>query len=174
MPVLSLLPLWVFMYAKSLQPPEEEVTGPLAEGAVVYNACSSCHGAEGQGGTGYPLDHGEVLLTFPRIEDQLQFVYVGNQPFDGIPYGDPNRPGGQRIGGVQGAAGTMPAWGQTAGGSLTDVELLDVVCHERITLSGEDPTNEQALSWCTPDGEKYMQVSTEGLAAAGVDTNPGG
>jgi mono/diheme cytochrome c family protein len=173
MPVLALLPLWVFLYAGSLQPPEEEVSGPLAEGAAVYTACASCHGANGEGGVGYQLSNGEVLLTFPKIEDQLSFVYTGNTPFDGKPYGAPDRPGGQRVGGQLGAAGSMPAWGQNSGGTLTDQELLDVVCHERITISGEDPTNEQSIAWCTTDGEKYQQVVNEGLAAAGVNVPAG-
>ena len=94
-------------------------------------------------------------------------------PFDGKPYGAPDRPGGQRVGGQLGAAGSMPAWGQNSGGTLTDQELLDVVCHERITISGEDPTNEQSIAWCTTDGEKYQQVVNEGLAAAGVNVPAG-
>jgi mono/diheme cytochrome c family protein len=41
---LSMLPLWVFMYARGLTPKEPKVTGPLGEGAALYSAnCSSCH-----------------------------------------------------------------------------------------------------------------------------------
>jgi hypothetical protein len=175
MPVLGVLPLWVFMYAKAMQPPVHEVTGPLASGATTFTSkCSSCHGADGQGGVGYQLNSGEVLKTFPKIQDHLSFVYTGNTPHIGQGYGDPNRPGGQHVGGKLGAAGAMPAWGTGAGGELSDVELLGVVCHERITLSGEDPTSDEAVSWCTETGENYQKVVEGGFAAAGVQPIPGG
>jgi mono/diheme cytochrome c family protein len=173
MPVLALLPVWMFMYAKALQPPQVEVTGPLAEGATVYGSCASCHGSGGEGGVGPQLSNGEVLKTFPKIEQQLSFVYTGNTPYIGQPYGDPNRPGGAHIGGTHGPAGAMPAWGTNAGGPLTDVDLVSVICHERITLAGEDPLSAEALSWCTADGEKYQQVVSGGLAAAGVSVPAG-
>jgi hypothetical protein len=172
MPVLGLLPLWLFIYAKAMQPPVEHLVGPLAAGATVYNSCASCHGQSGEGGVGYPLYQGEVLKTFPKLQDQITFIYTGNLPYGGIGYGDPHRPGGQRIGGVQGAPGAMPAWGLGAGGTLTDLQLLEVVCHERITLSGDDATTDNNVSWCTTDGENYQKVATGGLEAAGVAKGP--
>jgi hypothetical protein len=35
----------------------------------------------------------------------------------------------------------MPQQGSEAGGGLTDYEILGVVCHERYTLGGADPTS---------------------------------
>ena len=37
----------------------------------------------------------------------------------------------------------MPQQGSAAGGGLTDYEILGVVCHERYTLGGADPTSEE-------------------------------
>ena len=49
----------------------------------------------------------------------------------------------------------MPAWGATAGGELTDDEILAVVCHERYTLGGADPTSDEYAEefddWCSED-----------------------
>jgi hypothetical protein len=62
----------------------------------------------------------------------------------------------------------MPAWGTTAGGSLSDVELVDVVCHERITIGGESATSQEAIDWCTTTGTKYEAVVAGGLAAVNI------
>ena len=97
MAALSLLPLWAFLYFLALQPKEETVEGPMAIGAGIFGSCAGCHGAAGQGGAGRVLHQGEVMKTFPKIEDMLNFVYTGSQAFASaeIPvYGDPNREGG--------------------------------------------------------------------------------
>lgn len=130
LPVVAILPLWAFLYVGSLSEPEVEVEGQLALGATVYQQCAGCHGAGGGGGSGRQLSGGEVLATFPTIDGQLQFVAVGTAGFQGKPYGNPDRPGGQHIGG---SYGNMPAFV----GTLTDEELLAVVRHERETLAGE-------------------------------------
>ena len=79
MATLSLLPLWGFLYAIALKPAEKVVEGPLAVGSQVYGGCAGCHGAAGQGGAGRILHQGEVMKTFPHIEDMLNFVYTGSQ-----------------------------------------------------------------------------------------------
>ena len=97
MATLSLLPLWAFIYLLALQPREQNVEGPLAIGASVYGSCAGCHGAAGQGGAGRAFANGEVLKTFPKIEDMLNFVYTGSQAYvakELTVYGDPNREGG--------------------------------------------------------------------------------
>ena len=98
--------------------------------------CASCHGGSGEGGVGYPFTGGEVLKTFPHIEDQLRFVYYGSEqyPAAGVDiYGDPDREGGPHVVLARNGA-AMPAWG----GNLTDAEILGVVCHERYDLGGGD------------------------------------
>jgi mono/diheme cytochrome c family protein len=167
MATLSILPLWVFMYARSLTPTEEVVAGPLGDGAEIYTAnCSSCHGSGGEGGVGYAFAGGEVLKTFPHIEDQLAFVYSGTARYAnaGVEiYGNPERDGGPH---VTGAKGQMPAQGPTAGGALTEAQILAVVCHERYTLSGADPGGDYAeeyAKWCSPESEAYLGLESGAL-----------
>lgn len=170
MPVVIFLPLWLWMYVLATQKPEVKLTGPLAEGSVVYNNCASCHGADGGGGLGYQLSGGSVVKTFPTIESQINFVYNGTKGYNGIPYGDAAR------GRVGGAKGKMPNWGEKTGGELTDAEIVAVICHERYNLGGidvataakPDYVKEQA-DWCTADGAKWLSVGEKGLVAAGVD-----
>ncbi len=160
MTALALLPVWAFMYARAVTTQAEEAAGPLAEGEVVYGNCASCHGGGGQGvsGLGYQFTDGEVLETFPNIEDQLRFVYWGsdNYALEGIEiYGDADREGGPHITGEQ---GVMPAFGPEAGGALTDYELLGVVCHERYVLGGASELEEYAEefeTWCAEDAPLY-------------------
>jgi mono/diheme cytochrome c family protein len=159
MGALSLLPIWGFMYVRALTEAPEVATGPLGEGAEVFaSVCSSCHGANGEGGVGRKMNEGEVLLTFPHIEDQLRFVYYGTAGYQlaGIDvYGDPNRPDGPHL---TGSLGPMPA----QGGSLTDAEILAVVCHERYTDGGADPTSEEYVeeyeNWCSEEAPAFLAL----------------
>jgi mono/diheme cytochrome c family protein len=162
---LSILPLWVFMYARGLTPKEHKISGPLGDGAEIYTGnCSSCHGAGGEGvsGLGYQFSAGEVLKTFPHIEDQLRFVYNGSLAYGiaGIEiYGNPEREGGPHI--TQ-ARGIMPA----QGGSLTEAQILAVVCHERFTLSGADPAGsslEEYEKWCSPEAPAWVGLEDGSL-----------
>jgi mono/diheme cytochrome c family protein len=131
LPVVAFLPIWGVLYAQSLSAaPSKELT-ELAAGATVYSGkCSSCHGPSGGGGAGRPLADGEVLKTFPNIASQLEYVHNGDEGMGGVPYGNPQRPGGQHGPPYNGA--TMPTFE-----TLTEKELLEVVRHERETLSGE-------------------------------------
>jgi mono/diheme cytochrome c family protein len=177
MPVVIFLPLWLWMYVLATQKPTVKLTGPLKEGSVVYNNCASCHGAGGGGGVGYQLSEGSLVKTFPTIEAQINFVYNGSKDskgYNGKPYGDPARAGGQRIGG---AKGKMPNWGEKTGGELSDKDMVAVICHERYTLGGIDAATAakpayvaEQTDWCTADGKKWLQVEEKGLAVgAGVD-----
>ncbi len=165
---LSLLPLWLFMYVRSLTTPPAVASGPLGVGAEVYSNCASCHGSAGEGGVGRELDKGNVLQTFPHIEDQLRFVYFGTANYNvaGVKiYGNPDRPGGPH---TTGSLGPMPAWGELAGGSLSDAEILAVVCHERFTISGANPTgaNETEFNdWCAEDSPIYAALEAGGTLA---------
>jgi mono/diheme cytochrome c family protein len=171
---LTLLPLWLFMYVRSLTEPPKVATGPLGVGAEVFTNCASCHGSAGEGGSGRELDKGEVLKTFPHIEDQLRFVYFGTENYNiaGVKiYGNPDRPGGPH---TTGSLGPMPAWGETAGGDLTDAEILAVVCHERFTISGANPTAANAkefTDWCAEDSPIYASLEAGGTLAA-LGTTP--
>jgi mono/diheme cytochrome c family protein len=159
---LALLPLWAFMYARAVTTQAVEAAGPLAVGTETYSVCASCHGGDGSGGVGYPFTDGEVLKTFPHIEDQLRFVYYGSEQYAaaGVDiYGDPNREGGPHVVlGRNGAA--MPAWG----GNLTDAEILGVVCHERYDLGGADPTDlaTEYDQWCGEESEIFADLEAGG------------
>lgn len=165
MPVVLFLPLWGIFYAQTLsEAPSKEKT-ELELGAEVYaGKCSSCHGANGGGGVGRPLSNGEVLKTFPTIEQQMEFIKVGTDGFAGGGYGDPNREGGQHIAGSFGAK--MPAFAT----GLTDAELLAVTRHERETLSGEKPETSQL----GPLGELLHTNGKPYIDAAGALVDPDG
>lgn len=166
MAALSLMPIWIFMYVRSLTAPPVIASGPMGEGAEVYGNCSSCHGGSGEGGSGRPLHDGEVNLTFPNIEDQLRFVYFGtaNYNAEGITdsYGDPDREGGPR---TPGSFGEMPPQGENAGGDLTDAEILAVVCHERYAFNGPD-VDEDAVAavefenWCSEESPVFAVLES--------------
>ena len=164
MATLSLLPVWAFLYLLAVRPQEREASGPMAIGAVAYSACASCHGAAGQGGAGRVLHEGEVLKTFPHIEDMLNYVYTGSQPFvsAGLAvYGDPDREGGAHAP-LSYNGNAMPAQGEKWGGGLTDYEILGVVCHERFAIGGADPKSEQWAAeystWCAEDSEIFAAL----------------
>lgn len=178
---LSLLPVWLFMYVRSVTESPEVAEGPLGVGAADYGTCAACHGSNGEGGVGYQFSEGEVLLTFPHIEDQLRFVYFGTEQYNiaGVSiYGNPEREGGPHI---AGSLGAMPGQGSLAGGDLTDDEILAVVCHERYTLGGADPAAEEHVeefeNWCSDESPVYEALeagtSLADLADAGVVTADG-
>jgi mono/diheme cytochrome c family protein len=163
MAALALLPIWAFMYARAVTTQAEQAAGPLAVGSDTYSVCASCHGGSGEGGVGYPFTGGEVLESFPHIEDQVRFVYYGSEQYAaaGVDvYSDPEREGGPRV--VFGRNGSpMPGWG----GNLTDAEILGVVCHERYDLGGGDPTGANATEyeeWCAEDSEIFADLEAGG------------
>jgi mono/diheme cytochrome c family protein len=158
MATLSLMPLWGFMYVRAVTEPPEVVEGPLGIGAEQYGSCASCHGAAGGGGVGYPFSGGSVLETFPHIEDQIRYVYYGTEGYNaaGVEiYGNPEREGGPH---VTGNLGVMPAFG----GQLTQYEIVAVVCHERYTLGGADPTSEEWAeeyeTWCSEEAPVFAEL----------------
>lgn len=165
MAALSLLPLWAFIYVLALSPQEKAVEGPLAVGAGVYGTCAGCHGAEGQGGAGRPLYQGEVMKTFPKIEDMLNFVYTGSQAYvtEGLAiYGNPDRDGGAHAP-LSFNGNPMPQQGAKAGGGLTETQILAVVCHVRYVISGTDPQSPEWSKeydrWCAPNSEIFAALT---------------
>ena len=161
---LSLLPMWAFLYLLALQPKEAVAEGPIAIGEAVYGSCAGCHGAAGQGGAGRVLHQGEVMKTFPQIEDMLNFVYVGSQAFVSaeLPvYGNPDREGGAHAP-LSYNGNPMPQQGEKAGGALTEYQILGVVCHIRYDLAGADSQSEEWAAeyetWCSPDSEIFKAL----------------
>ena len=178
MMTLSILPLWGFMYVRALTPEKTVVHGPLGDGARVFAGnCSSCHGAKGEGGAGRELDQGDTVLTFPHIEDQINFVYNGSDRYatSGLAtYGDPNRKGGVR--GIKSYNGNaMPGWGEKAGGALTEAQILAVICDERYNISGADPESPafapEFAKWCAEDSPIYAGVQDGSLTFEKLNTS---
>jgi mono/diheme cytochrome c family protein len=173
---LSVLPLWAWMYVRSVQDHPEKVEGPRAAGAATYASCSGCHGGDGGGGAGRQLSNEESLKTFPAIEDQLRWMVFGTEKYKaaGIAiYGNPDREGGAHN---TGSYGIMPGWGD----QLTPAEILAVTCYVRYDLSGADPASEtwaeEYEKWCSPEAEQYLLLE-EGAtygdeAFANVGTEP--
>ena len=128
MPVLIGLPLWAALYPGAFSNPTPKVTvSPLVDGQQVYGTyCSACHGASGEGGVGPKLAGGQAVLTFPNIQDHINWVETGSQSKQGQKYGDPKRPGGQHVA----SKGDMPAFA----GNLTAQQIQDVVNYERTSL----------------------------------------
>lgn len=128
MPVLIVLPLWALLYLGAFGSKGNVKLTPAQVGAKVYTTkgCAGCHGAKGEGGVGPALAGGDAKVTFPNEADHIAWVETGSAPHKGQPYGDPNRPGGQRIA----QSGGMPGFK----GQLTDAEIAAVVAYERESL----------------------------------------
>jgi mono/diheme cytochrome c family protein len=125
-PVLAILPVWAFAYVGALSPPatKAQVLTPIQLGAQLFGKnCAQCHGAKGEGGVGPALAGGDAKITFPNEADHIAWVETGSLTKKGQKYGDPNRPGGQRVAKV----GGMPPFK----GTLTDAQIKAVVTFER-------------------------------------------
>ncbi|MFP5376606.1 MAG: c-type cytochrome [Acidimicrobiia bacterium] len=166
-PVLALLPIWAIVYAGALVVPERGITDPvLLQGQGIYDAsCASCHGADGGGGVGRPLNAGEVLLTFPDPAEHIAWV-VNGSPAAGTPYGNPDRPGGQHIS-AETSGGPMPPFGDL----LTEEEILAVVRYEREILGGETEGALAGGEGGVPAGEA---PASEAQSEGGDDAAGGG
>lgn len=122
-PVLALLLPWAVVYLGAFGS-RGGALSPVQLGAQVYtSSCASCHGATGGGGIGPALAGGEASLTFPAEEDHVAWVQNGSAPVRGQGYGDPARPGGQRMA----TTGNMPGFT----GTLTEEQIQAVVLYER-------------------------------------------
>lgn len=125
MPVLVILPFWGVFYVGAFG---DRTVKKVVTPQEVYakGGCSSCHGAQGEGGTGPPLAGGQSKLTFPTEEEHINWVKQGSGAVTGQMYGNPARPGGQR----GPATGGMPGFS----GQLSEEEIRLVVQYERDQL----------------------------------------
>ncbi len=181
MTTLALMPIFLFMYVRGLQPEVAQASGPIAIGEENYGSCASCHGGDGGGGAGRVLNNGESLKTFPHIEDMLNWIYAGTEAYEAAgvnPYGDPNREGGAHsTRSYNGSA--MPAQGSKYGGALTEYEILGLTCFIRYDLAGADESGEWAEEyekWCSENSEIFMGLQDGSLTydseELGVGTEP--
>jgi len=160
MTALAALPLWGYVYVRTLEPPPAGEDDPLVLGAEVYSGnCASCHGGTGGGVSAPGFTDGALVETFPDWRDQAAWVRVGTDGWPAGTYGANEKP--------VGGGGIMPGWP-----TLTDQQIAEVVLHER-ELAGEDvaETNEDYVDlWAVARGE--MPLAEAGLGelseAAGV------
>ena len=150
---LSILPVWGFMYVRSLTPGTVEASGPLSIGEEDWapKACAGCHGGEGGGINGRQLSGGEVWKTFPYIEDQLNLIYTGSEAYSnsGVgPYGDASR------GHLGYNGGYMPAQGE----NLTEYEILALTCHTRYVLNDNSRDTPAFALWCADDSPVFLAL----------------
>ena len=153
MPVLAILPLWAILYGGAFgERPSEEAAGPIAAGAGVYRSagCSGCHGPTGGGGVGPAM--ADVATVFPDFADHVAWIETGSQPVKGQPYGATGKI----------ATGGMPGFGD----SLSEEDIIAVVCHERVTLGKQNPAPEECAD-TGPDAEGTGGEDTESADIGG-------
>lgn len=128
--LLLLLPVWAIVYIGAFGNRAKAATNsPVTAGGVVFASagCSGCHGAAGQGGVGPALAGGEVLKVWPKKQDHINWVKTGGAPYVGKTIGATQIP--------VPANNVMPAFG----GTLTEAQIEDVVCYERVAFGGGAP-----------------------------------
>ena len=122
MSVLVALPLWGYVFVRTLEPAPSGEEDVFTLGTEVYSRCSSCHGGGGDGSAAIPgFTDGRLQETWPDYRDQMMWIRLGSEGWPADTYGANDKP----------KNGGMPAW------ALTDAELAQVVLHERI-LGGEE------------------------------------
>lgn len=156
MPVLAGLPLWSYVYVRTLEPAPVE-NDPLVLGEALYAPCAACHGGSGQGLTAPQLSDGKVEETWPDPLDHIMWVKLGVKEWPGETYGVQDKD-------KLATPGDMPGYGAT----MTDQEIAQVVLYERRVLSEEEiPEGEEDKLLLIAEGEMTLEeaglgeVSTE-------------
>ena len=160
--VLSVLPLWAFLYYFAVKPPPAGSNDPIAIGKEVYSAnCAGCHLADGAGikggGTGQELKDGHVLATFADPLTMAHWIAYGAH--DGArannTYGDKDRPGG--------AEQLLPLEMPPFGTSLTPEEIAAVTIYVRQEISGGNPKDDPNFNvdTFTADPDKMAELVQE-------------
>jgi mono/diheme cytochrome c family protein len=159
MPVLAALPIWSYVYVRTLEPAPVE-DDPIELGAALFAPCGACHGGTG-GGAGAPqISDGRVQATWPDFRDQLMWVKLGAEGWPGDTYGAENIS-------KDANSSIMPGYG----GSLTDQEIAQVVLYERRELSNDEaPPGEEDVLLAIANGEMTFAEAELGplSAAAGL------
>jgi mono/diheme cytochrome c family protein len=153
MTALAALPLWGYVYVRTLEPPPAGEDDPLVLGAEVYSGnCASCHGGTGGGVSAPGFTDGAAVETWPDWRDHAAWVRIGTDGWPAATYGANQKP--------VGGGGTMPAWA-----TLTDQQIAEVVLHER-ELAGEDVSEEN------PDYEDLWAVAHGEIPLAEAGLGP--
>jgi mono/diheme cytochrome c family protein len=143
LPVFAALPLWAWIFVRTLSPVEVEADA-LAEGQALFQTCASCHGGSGEGASAPALT--DVGETFPDFRDHMMWVTVGAANWPSDTYGAQDLP----------HTGVMPSYE-----TWTDAEIAQVVLYER-QLAGIEATDEEIGTG--PDGEAVTEQDLELIA----------
>ena len=147
MPVLAALPIWGYVYVRTLEPPPTGESDPLVLGTELFGSdCASCHGASGQGVSAPAFVDGAVVETWPDWRDHVMWVKLGTDGWPSSTYGATEKP--------VGGGGTMPSFG----GTFDDQQIAQIVLHER-ELAGEDVSEENPAYtglWAVARGETTL------------------
>jgi len=150
MPVLAALPIWSYVYVRTLEPAPVE-NDPIELGAALFAPCGACHGGSGQGAGAPQLSDGHVEATWPDFRDQLMWVKLGAEGWPGDTYG------AEHIS-KDANSGVMPGYA----GSLSEQEIAQVVLYERRELSDDvPPEGEEDVLLAIANGE--MTFAEAGL-----------
>ncbi len=162
MTALAALPLWGYVYVRTLEPPPAGEDDPLVLGAEVYStSCASCHGGSGDGVSAPGFTDGAIVETFPDWRDHAAWVRIGTADWPSGTYGANEKP--------VGGGGTMPPWP-----TLTDQQIAEVVIHERV-LGGEDITEaneDYADLWSVALGEMTLAEAELGPLSEEAGVTP--
>lgn len=127
--LLVALPLWGIIYLGAFGSRSKSTGDPVNVGGTIFLAnCSTCHGANGEGGVGPKLSGGEVLKVWPKVADHIAWVKSGGAPYVGKTIGATHVPVPPN--------NVMPGFGA----SLTPDQINDVVCYERVAFGNEKET----------------------------------
>jgi mono/diheme cytochrome c family protein len=127
MPVLAALPLWGYVYVRTLEAPPAGENDPLVLGDEIFaSSCASCHGASGGGGSGPAFVDGAVVETWPDWRDHVMWVRLGDANWPGETYGAQPK--------TKTSSSGMPSFA----GTLTDQQVAQVVLHERQLSVGDE------------------------------------
>jgi mono/diheme cytochrome c family protein len=158
MPVLAAIPLWSYVYVRTLEPAPIE-NDPFELGAEHFTPCAACHGGKGQGAGAPQLSDGKVQETWGDYRDHIMWVKLGADKWPGQTYGDDAV--------SKDANGSkMPSYGS----SLTDQEIAQVVLYERRVLSNEEPPEGEDDLLAIANGEKTFAevVADQGLGPTAI------
>ena len=143
----------------------------MGAGVEVFGNCASCHGGSGEGGAGdrWPTARSTRRSRTSRIScgsstSAPRRTTSPASPTTAIPTAR-WRPRHRVV--------RHHAVGATAGGDLTDAEILAVVCHERYAFNGPDPTDDAVAEeyelWCSEESPMYAALEA-GTPLADLDT----
>ena len=147
------LPLWAFMYVRVAHPSRRSHRRPARRRRRgVQRAAPAATAATGEGGVGHAVRRRRGPQDVPPHRGPAALRVLRHRRVRLGRGRDLRRPAPRRRRSPD--QGARRHAGGQGGGALTDAEILAVVCHERYTLGGADPTERRTSTeyekWCAP------------------------